>query len=68
MQGEADRVLIYLTLYITECLKRLQRTNSKEQGKKELASLALEKFPIPGDPAFPLNAMYAKPKNAAEQG
>ena len=25
IQGEADRTLIYITLYITECLKKLQR-------------------------------------------
>lgn len=26
-QSPADRVLIYLTLYISECLKKLQRVN-----------------------------------------
>ena len=25
LQGDADRVLIYLTLYISECLKKLQK-------------------------------------------
>jgi len=25
LQSEADRTLIYLTLYITECLKKLQK-------------------------------------------
>ena len=27
LQGPADRVLIYLTLYISECLKKLQRVS-----------------------------------------
>ena len=31
IQSESDRVIIYLTLYITECLKRLQRCITKEQ-------------------------------------
>lgn len=26
-QNEADRTLIYVTLYISECLKRLQKVN-----------------------------------------
>ena len=27
IKGDADRVLIYLTLYISECLKKLQRVH-----------------------------------------
>lgn len=27
LQNEADRTLIYVTLYISECLKRLQKVN-----------------------------------------
>ena len=61
IKGDADRVLIYLTLYISECLKKLQRCQSKEQGRKELQTLAVMAFDIPGDPKFPLNAMYQKP-------
>ena len=31
IKSEADRVLIYLTLYIIECLKKLDRCHSKNQ-------------------------------------
>lgn len=31
-------------------------------------SLAISKFDIPGEPGFPLNSVYAKPKNPAEAG
>jgi len=30
IKSEADRVLIYLTLYITECLKKLQKISAKK--------------------------------------
>lgn len=31
-------------------------------------SLAISKFDIPGDPGFPLNAVYAKPVSPADCG
>ncbi|MCL4165919.1 UNVERIFIED_CONTAM: hypothetical protein GTU68_025330 [Idotea baltica] len=68
IKSEADRVLIYLGLYIIECLKRLQKCPNKTHGTKELTSLGLERFDIPGDPSFPreLGSMYAKPANQEE--
>ncbi|XP_067648262.1 actin-related protein 2/3 complex subunit 3 [Eurosta solidaginis] len=66
IKSEVDRVLIYITLYITECLKRLQRCNNKNQGAQEMYSLAISKFDIPGDAGFPLNAVYARPQSAQE--
>ncbi|XP_031573607.1 actin-related protein 2/3 complex subunit 3-like [Actinia tenebrosa] len=63
IKSEADRVLIYLTLYITECLKKLQRVQGKEQAKKDMKNLAIVNFDLPGDSGFPLNAMYQKPAN-----
>ena len=49
IKSESDRVLIYLTLYITECLKKLQKCSSKNQGLQEIYSLAIARFDIPGD-------------------
>ncbi|EDO39405.1 predicted protein [Nematostella vectensis] len=66
IKSEADRVLIYLTLYVSECLKKLQRIQSKEQAKKEMKTLAMANFHLPGDAGFPLNAMYQKPANKQE--
>uniref|UniRef100_A0A2K5KWL0 Actin-related protein 2/3 complex subunit 3 n=1 Tax=Cercocebus atys TaxID=9531 RepID=A0A2K5KWL0_CERAT len=31
IKNEADRTLVYITLYISECLKKLQKCNSKSQ-------------------------------------
>ncbi|XP_053815100.1 actin-related protein 2/3 complex subunit 3 [Vidua macroura] len=67
IKNEADRTLIYVTLYISECLKKLQKCNSKGQGEKEMYTLGITNFPIPGEPGFPLNAIYAKPANKQEE-
>ncbi|XP_063207519.1 actin-related protein 2/3 complex subunit 3, partial [Chroicocephalus ridibundus] len=67
IKNEADRTLIYITLYISECLKKLQKCNSKGQGEKEMYTLGITNFPIPGEPGFPLNAIYAKPANKQEE-
>jgi actin related protein 2/3 complex, subunit 3 len=48
IKSEADRVLIYLTLYITECLKKLQKCSSKSQAQNEMYSLAISRFDVPG--------------------
>ncbi|KAK0079249.1 hypothetical protein PV325_001483 [Microctonus aethiopoides] len=66
IKSEADRVLIYIILYITECLKRLQKCPTQNQAITEMYSLAYSKFDIPGDPGFPLNSVYAKPDTPAE--
>lgn len=44
IRSESDRVLIYLTLYITDCLKRLQRCNSKQQAQQEMYALAHSRY------------------------
>lgn len=67
IKSEGDRVLIYITLYITECLKKLQKCTSKSAGEKEMFSLGIAKFSVPGEPGFPLNAMYHKPGNKNEE-
>ncbi|KAK1788456.1 hypothetical protein P4O66_016884 [Electrophorus voltai] len=67
IKNEADRTLIYVTLYISECLKKLQKCSSRGQGEKEMYTLGITNFPIPGEPGFPLNAMYVKPSNKQEE-
>jgi len=66
IKSDSDRTLIYITLYISECLKKLQKVTSKSQAQKEMYNLAVQPFDIPGDPGFPLNNMYTKPKNRQE--
>lgn len=61
VKNESDRLLIYMTLYITECLKKLQKCANRNQAQNEMYSLAISKFAIPGEAGFPLNSVYAKP-------
>ena len=68
VKSEADRLLIYLTLYITECLKKLQKCSTKGQATNEMYSLAISKFDIPGEPGFPLNSVYGRPGSQQEAG
>merc|ERR1712142_722467 len=54
VEKDADRVLVYLTLYIVECLKRMQKTANKDQAEQDMYSFALEPFALPGSTQFPL--------------
>lgn len=68
LQSGIDRLLIYITLYITECLKKLQKCPNKAQAQQDLYSLAIARFDIPGDAGFPLNSVYPKPSSPNEAG
>ncbi|KAI8977436.1 ARP2/3 complex 21 kDa subunit [Mycotypha africana] len=69
IKGNADRVLIYLILFIQQCLGSINRNTPQGDAFKILNTLALSNFAIPGDPSFPLNAMYQAPidKSQADQ-
>ena len=41
---------------------------SRKEADKEMATLAIISFDIPGDAKFPLNAMYGKPQSSSEAG
>jgi len=64
IKSESDRLLIYVILYISECLKKLAKCTNKNQGMQEMYTLAISKFDIPGDPGFVLNSVYGKPGNS----
>ena len=50
VKGCADRVLIYLTLYTTQCLKRLESCPRPAEGLQALTTMAHEDFTLPGAP------------------
>ncbi|XP_063723979.1 actin-related protein 2/3 complex subunit 3-like [Symsagittifera roscoffensis] len=59
IKGDADRLLIYLVLYIHRCLMELGQTKpSKDAAAKQLETLAIQCTVIPGDSSFPLSAFY----------
>lgn len=67
IKGDADRVLIYLILFIQDCLAKLSKNPSQTQAAKDLLTLAVQTFAIPGEPSFPLNALYQAPASKADQ-
>ncbi|KAG0177138.1 subunit of the Arp2/3 complex [Apophysomyces sp. BC1034] len=66
IKGNADRVLIYLILFISECLGKLNKATPQGDAAKQLQTLAVSNFALPGDPSFPLNAMYAPPADRVQ--
>lgn len=68
IKSSSDRVLIYLTLYIIECLKKLQTAKTKDEASHILTALAITRFDIPGDPGFPLNHVFGKPDSPESCG
>lgn len=64
MGVDSFKRVIYLTLWFGFCLQ----CSSRSQGEKEMYTLGITNFPIPGEPGFPLNAMYVKPANKQEDG
>ncbi|KAI9026288.1 actin-related protein 2/3 complex subunit 3 [Hyaloraphidium curvatum] len=69
VKGNGDRLLIYLTVFISECLGKLAAKTpvpSLQDGVKLLNTHALQTFTLPGDPNFPLNAIFQKPSNPQE--
>ncbi|EGC30776.1 hypothetical protein DICPUDRAFT_58101 [Dictyostelium purpureum] len=66
VQGNGDRVLIYLTLYITKCLLKIANM-SKADADKALFLLAQEQFSIPGEASFPLGGLVNVPNTRDAQ-
>ena len=71
--GPADRLLIYLILFISECLTKLAPTPNRpspayQEAVKQLSTLAVDSFALPGDAGFPLNSMYHAPASRADAG
>ncbi|KAG8341294.1 putative ARP2 3 complex ARPC3 (21 kDa) subunit [Trypanosoma vivax] len=57
IKGAGDRVLLYLTAYMHECLKMLTAV-TREEAAKLLINHATLKFSSPGDKDFPFNSFF----------
>jgi actin related protein 2/3 complex subunit 3 len=69
IKGPADRSLIVLILFISDCLAKLgsaRTVPTQIEAAKSLNTLSVDNFPIPGDANFPLNAHYAPPTSRAD--
>ncbi|KAJ5737825.1 Actin-related protein [Penicillium malachiteum] len=63
INGPADRMLIYGTLFVSDCLGKVKPTMSARDAEKALINAALESFAIPGDVSFPLNQAFEPPRD-----
>ena len=71
IKGPADRLLIVLILFISDCLAKIASSRvppNQLEATKSLNTLAVDSFPLPGDANFLLNAHYAPPANRFEAG
>lgn len=66
VKSPADKLLIYLTLFINMALKRLEGCRTLAEGTKAIINLGLEKVPIPGEPGFPFGGLFALPQAQQE--
>jgi actin related protein 2/3 complex subunit 3 len=69
IKGPADRLLIILILFISDCLAKISASRTPPnqlEASKTLNTLAVESFALPGDATFPLNAHYAAPNNRVD--
>ncbi|KAJ3206844.1 subunit of the Arp2/3 complex [Entophlyctis luteolus] len=69
LPGGADHVLIYLQLFIQECLQKLAAKNPNlVEGQRLLQTHAMQNFSLPGDSNFPLNPFFEKPATKQDAG
>ncbi|KAJ2922089.1 hypothetical protein H1R20_g15004, partial [Candolleomyces eurysporus] len=69
IKGPADRTLIILILYVSDCLAKIgsaRTVPTQIEASKMLNTLSVDNFPIPGDANFPLNSHYAAPSSRHE--
>lgn len=65
--------MIYLILFISECLTKLAPTVGRpspgyQEATKVLSTLAVDNFALPGDAGFPLNSLYHAPSSRVDAG
>jgi len=65
VKGASDRVLVYLTLYISSALTKCEK-QSKSNAERALYQLAIENFSLPGDRNFALGGLVTNPANRGE--
>ncbi|XP_027074847.1 actin-related protein 2/3 complex subunit 3-like [Coffea arabica] len=66
IKSSADKLLIYLTLYINVALKKLEGCRTLAEGTKAIINLGLEKVPVPGESGFPFPGLFTPPQSQKE--
>lgn len=66
VKGAADRTLLYLTIFIHQCLKKVERLTNKADALRTLSALASGSHILPGEPGWPLSGFIPVPKPGQE--
>eukprot|EP00931_Biecheleriopsis_adriatica_P103536 TRINITY_DN7835_c0_g1_i1.p1 TRINITY_DN7835_c0_g1~~TRINITY_DN7835_c0_g1_i1.p1 ORF type:complete len:175 (+),score=34.23 TRINITY_DN7835_c0_g1_i1:54-578(+) len=56
--GDADRVLVYVTLWIQKCISVASQASGRDEAARQLEAMAAAEMPGPGEPAFILNQLF----------
>lgn len=71
IKGGADRLLIVLILFVSDCLAKIAAAKTvpaKIEAGKLLNTLAVDNFPLPGEVGFVLNTHYIAPATRVDAG
>ncbi|CAN0154739.1 unnamed protein product [Ectocarpus sp. 6 AP-2014] len=66
IEGSADRTLIYLTFFIQQCLKELEKHPGKKEASRALTNLAMQNFAAPGQAGWHLGTLFPGGTSAQE--
>ena len=66
MRGFADRLFVYITLYINACLNKIVH-KSKGEAERILYAFAIEPFSMPGNSTFCLGGLCPAPANKGDE-
>lgn len=66
IDGSSDRTLIYLTFFIQQCLKELEKHPGKKEASRALTNLAMQNFAAPGQPGWHLGTLFPAGVSAQE--
>jgi len=68
VRNSADRVLIYLSLFIHQVLKRAEKVPTKAEALRQIMPLASGSHIMPGEPTWPLGTLLPAAKSSSELG
>lgn len=66
IEGGADMVLIYLTVFISHLLREMVRFQSRAEADKHIYTLVRKEFPIPGEKEFTIPGYFSSPASSSE--
>merc|ERR1711916_331718 len=67
IQGSADLVLIYLTVFISHLLREMNRFKTKDDATKHVYTLTRKDFKSPGERDFTIPGYFSAPSSTKER-